>query len=106
MDSISVFAALAAIIAAIGIVTVRLSVMDKRLKKLIHLEAKLDALLKNTGIDFDLMDSIPGEVVEALARGRKIEAIKHYRKAKEGVSLREAKEIIDEIQHRISSGDR
>ena len=63
------------------------------------LDAKLDALLKHAGISFDPYKEVPPAVAEALQRGKKIEAIKHYRAAT-GADLRQAKEFVEEVQRR------
>jgi hypothetical protein len=67
--------------------------------RLSRLEAKLDLLLKNAGIAFDPVADLPPPVVEALQRGDKIQAIKHYRDAT-GADLVQAKEFIEEVQRR------
>jgi hypothetical protein len=41
---------------------------------------------------------VPGPVREALLRGNKIEAIKHYQKFHAGCSLAEAKQAVDQIE--------
>jgi ribosomal protein L7/L12 len=92
-------AAFVAIIVAIGVTFVRLAELEKRLTALLHLDAKLDALLEHAGIQFDLLGSLPEGVVEALERGSKLEAVRHYLKAK-GVSLKEAKDFIEDVQRR------
>ena len=84
-------------IVVLGVIYVRLSDMEKRLTVSLRLEAKLDALLKQAGIQFDLRDSLPSDAVQALERGQKVEAIKHYRAAT-GADLKEAKEFIEEVQ--------
>lgn len=60
---------------------------------------KLDLLLKHAGIEFDPLQDLPTQVVEALHRGNKIEAIRCYREAT-GTGLRESKEIIEQAQQR------
>lgn len=64
-----------------------------------RVEAKLDLLLKHADLEYDPYANVPPLVVEALQRGHKIEAIKHYRAAT-GAGLREAKEFVEEIQRR------
>ena len=103
MSSASEVAAFAAVIVAIGVTFVRVSQLERRLTALLRLDAKLDALLEHAGIQFDLVGSLPKDVVEALERGSKLEAVKHYRKAT-GVSLKEAKEFIEYIQRRSAIG--
>ena len=62
-------------IIVLGIIYVRLSDLEKRLTASLRLDPKLDALLKHAGIQFDLRGSLPQEAVQALERGKKIEAI-------------------------------
>ena len=68
-----------------------------------QLNAKLDLLLKHAGIEYAPYKNLPGRVVDALERGNKIEAIKHYREAA-GVSLKEAKERIEAAQQQAGTG--
>jgi ribosomal protein L7/L12 len=90
-------------IVVLGIIYVRLSDLEKRLTASLRLDAKLDALLKHAGIQFDLRGNLPQEAVQALERGKKIEAIKHYRAAT-GVGLKEAKDFIEEVQRQPRKG--
>ena len=66
-----------------------------------RLEAKLDALLKQEGIQFDPFSDCPPAVVDALRRGKKIDAINGYRAAT-GAGLKEAKEYVEEVQRRTA----
>jgi ribosomal protein L7/L12 len=66
-----------------------------------RLEAKLDALLKHEGIQFDPFSDCPPAVVDALRRGKKIDAIKAYREAT-GAGLKEAKDYVEELQRRAT----
>lgn len=91
-------------IVVLGIIVVRLSDLEKRLTASLRLDAKLDALLKHAGIKFDLRASLPSDALQALDRGRKVEAIKHYRAAT-GVGLKEAKDVIEEVQRQSGKGD-
>jgi len=91
------------IIGILGLIYVRLSDLEKRLTTSLRLEAKLDALLKHAGIQFDLRGSLPQDAIQALERGNKIEAIKHYRAAT-GVGLKEAKDFIEEVQREPRKG--
>jgi ribosomal protein L7/L12 len=84
-------------------VLLRLVTIEKRIARLSRVDAKLDLLLKQAGIDYDPYKNLSLQVTEALQRGEKIQAIKHYREAT-GVGLKEAKEFIEEIQRRAGSG--
>ncbi len=89
------------VIAAIllAAVFIRMAALERRLHALSRLEGKLDALLKQAGIRFDPYGDVPSPVVDALERGDKILAIKHFREAT-GAGLKEAKEFVEEVQRR------
>jgi Ribosomal protein L7/L12 C-terminal domain len=80
----------------------RLVGIQNRLAVLSRVEAKLDLLLKQANIKFDPYAHISNDIVEALRRNQKIEAIKLYRQAT-GVGLKEAKEFIEEVQRRAGA---
>jgi len=101
MDSISSSAATFAAI-LILLTLFRIVALEKRIGRLSRVEAKLDALLKNAGIDFDPYDAVPKEVGQAIQRRDKIQAIKRYREAT-GTGLKEAKEFVEEIQRRAEN---
>ena len=91
------FAAIAGVVvAAIG---VRFASVEQRRRALSRIEGKLDALLKHQGISFEPHAGTPPAVLEALRRGKTIEAIKEYRAAT-GVGLKEAKDYVDELRRR------
>jgi ribosomal protein L7/L12 len=77
--------------------------LQKRLRQLSKVDAKLDALLKQAGIKFDPFEHAQQEVIDALKSGNKIEAIRLY-KASSNVSLKEAKEYVEEVQRRTGLG--
>ena len=81
---------------------VRISKLEQRLSSISRIDAKLDILLKHSGLEYDPYKNLPAAVVEAVARGNKIEAIKRYREAT-AVGLKEAKDFIEEIQRRSDS---
>ena len=83
----------------IALLFIRLSALERRMNRLSRLDAKVDALLKNAGIQFDPFDDVPADVREALERGETILAIKRLRTAT-GVGLKEAKEFVDEVRRR------
>ena len=64
-----------------------------------RIDAKLDALLEHSGIKYDPLEHVHDEVVEALKRGDKIQAIKVYR-AVTGIGLKEAKEYVEDVQRK------
>jgi ribosomal protein L7/L12 len=84
---------------AVAIVFARLASLERRLNRLSRMDAKIDALLKSTGIHFDPLQDVPADVREALEQGKTILAIKRHRQAT-GVGLKEAKEFVDEIRRR------
>ena len=93
-------------LAAVALVLVLLgrSIDDirKRTRMLGRIEAKLDLLMKHANVEFEPYKGLPPDVVDALKRGEKIEAIKSYR-AVAGVGLREAKDFIEDIQRRAGT---
>lgn len=76
--------------------------LRKRMNALSRVDAKLDLLLKQAGIAYDPYKNLPRAVVEAMQRGNKIQAIKEYREAS-GLSLKEAKDFIEEVQRRAGT---
>ncbi len=82
--------------------TVAMPSRELELRSLARVEAKLDAFLKHEGITFDPYANVAPPVLDALRRGKKIEAIKEYREVS-GVGLKEAKEYVEEVQRRASS---
>jgi ribosomal protein L7/L12 len=102
MNEVSVAVAIAAVV-AVGIVFVRVVEIERRLAALRRIEAKLDALLAHAGIEFNLYGNVPRDVIEAVERGEKIEAIKRYRAAT-GADLREAKEFVEDLQRERMRG--
>jgi ribosomal protein L7/L12 len=88
--------------AAVALGLLQASAIDdlrKRTRRLGRIEAKLDLLMKKASIEFGPYESLPAQVVDALNRDEKIEAIKFYMSAA-GVSLKEAKNFIEDIQRR------
>src|SRR5262245_7458786 len=85
------------------VVLVHLSQLRHRVATLSRVEAKLDLLLRDAGLQYDPYADLPAPVVEALRRGDKIGAIKHYRQTT-GAGLKEAKEFIEGVQRRAGSG--
>jgi ribosomal protein L7/L12 len=77
----------------------RLAGIEKRLGKLARLDVKIDLLLRRAGVEYEPYKNLPRDVVDALQRGNKIQAIKHYREAT-GIGLKEAKDFIEEVQRR------
>jgi hypothetical protein len=75
----------------------RLDIVEQRLKAITRIDARLDLLLKHAGIEYNPYSDLPPNVMDALNRGKKIEAIKIYRNATK-VSLKEAKDFIEQVQ--------
>ena len=88
----------------VAMLFIRMAAMNRRLNRLSRLEAKVDALLRASGVTFDELDGVPSEVREALQRGETILAIKRFREAT-GVGLKEAKDFIDDVRRRSASAD-
>jgi Ribosomal protein L7/L12 C-terminal domain len=87
------------VIALVGLLGSRLIRIEMRIAKLSSVNAKLDLLLKYSGLEYDPYKNVPRAVVEAVQSGKKIEAIKRYREAT-GVGLKEAKDFVEEVQRR------
>jgi hypothetical protein len=87
-------------------VVASLAIMDWRFERRTvrrsRIDTKLDALLKHTGAPFGPYEGLPATAIDALRRGRKIEAVLLYRKAT-GAGLKAAKDAIDEAVVRASS---
>jgi len=68
-----------------------------------ELEDRLEFLYRRLNVDYITPNSDPGlshQVLEALRRGNKIEAIKIYRELT-GVGLAEAKQAVEAIESRL-----
>ncbi|MDP6525724.1 MAG: ribosomal protein L7/L12 [Kiritimatiellia bacterium] len=81
-------------LALIGSLSSRLTSVEIRVAQI---DAKLDALLKHSDVNYDPLDGLSDKISQALKLGKrgKIEAIKIYRNVS-GVGLKEAKEFIEE----------
>jgi ribosomal protein L7/L12 len=89
-------------IACLGLlvlVIAELGRLHTRISAISRVEGKLDRLLAQAGIAYDLYANLPPGVEDALRRGEKIQAIKLYREATQA-GLRDAKEFIEEVQRR------
>ena len=84
---------------AIVLLGTRLNKIERKISMLSRVDAKLDLLLKQSGLEYDPYKNLPPSVVDAVQRGKKIEAIKRYREST-GVGLKEAKEFIEDVQRR------
>jgi len=80
-----------------------LNTLKQRVASLSRLESKVDLLLKQAGVVYDPAANMPPQVLEALHRGQKIEAIKEYRLAT-GVGLKEAKDAVEKLEQAFGSG--
>lgn len=70
-------------------------------RRMARVEAKLDLIMKSLGLEMPPENAnVPGDVLAALQRGDKIEAIKLLRTAR-GIGLKEAKDAVDEIAARV-----
>jgi len=99
---VNIFLVVMAGVLAVGLGVLYSSAIDdlrKRTRRLGRIEAKLDLLMRNAGIEFGPYEGLPAQVVDALNRGDKLEAIKFYCFVR-GVSLKEAKTFIEDIQRR------
>ena len=83
----------------IALLFIRLSVIERRLNQLSRVDAKVDALLRHSGVEFNPFQGVPADVQEAVERGETILAIKRFRQAT-GAGLKEAKDFVDEVRRR------
>jgi len=89
----------ALVVVGLAILFIRLAAIERRLNQLSRLDAKVDALLRASGVTFDALQDVPADVREALERGETILAIKRFRQAT-GAGLKEAKDFVDEVRRR------
>ncbi len=68
--------------------------------KIAQLEATVEVLKENAGIDFDPNESLKAQIVEELTSGNKIQAIKLHRETT-GSGLKEAKDVVEEIERTL-----
>ncbi len=73
-------------------------------KRIRELESKVAFLLEHLGLAYEPgpEDMAPPEVIDLVRQGNKIEAIRVLREAAD-VSLKEAKDIVDEIDRQYQS---
>ncbi len=98
----SYFVPLLVVVAGLGILLQRVSVLSARIDRLSRLEGMLDSLLRHAGVHYDPLENVTADVREALERGEYILAIKKLREAT-GIGLKDAKVKIDELRLRIQS---
>jgi hypothetical protein len=98
----NIFLVIMAGVVAVGLGVLYSSAIDdlrKRSRRLGRIEAKLDLLMRNAGIEFGPYEGLPAQVVDALNRGDKLGAIKFYCFTA-GLSLKEARRLVEDIQRR------
>ena len=76
--------------------------IQNRVRTLRRIEMKLDLLMQQAGVAFAPYLDLPAEVIDALKRGDKLNAVKSYRAAT-GVGLKQAKDRIEDVQRRAGS---
>ncbi|MDC0176420.1 ribosomal protein L7/L12 [Planctomycetaceae bacterium] len=69
--------------------------------KISQLESTVEVLKENAGIDFDPNEALRTQIVEELASGNKIQAIKLHRDTM-GSGLKEAKDFVEEIERTLA----
>lgn len=97
MNELLIVSTLAAV--SIALLFIKLGAIERRLDRLSRLDAKVDALLKASAVEFDALRDVPADVREALEQGNTILAIRRFRQAT-GVGLKEAKDFVDEVKRR------
>jgi hypothetical protein len=81
----------------------RMRSVERRLDFLWRLDGKLDALLRHAGVEFDPLGKVAPDVVDALKKGNRNEAIKRYQ-AVTGVGRGEAIDYVNEVQRWVRRG--
>jgi len=102
MNAITDASIFLALVVAVAIILMQSRAIDdlrKRIRRLGRIEAKLDLLMSNAGVEFAPYHGLPAEVVDALNRDDKLAALKFYCSTA-GMSLKEARKLIDDIQRR------
>src|ERR1700738_976652 len=97
MDISPILVLILGVLVLILLVHGRLRGLEKQIATLSRIDSKLVLLLKHGAIEYAPYRNLPRDVMEALRRGEKIQAIKLYRDAT-GVGLKEAKDIIEAAQ--------
>jgi hypothetical protein len=75
----------------------RMGALERRLDFLSRLDAKLDALLRHAGVEFDPLGKVAPDVVDALKKGNRREAVKRYQSLT-GADFVEAIKYVNEVQ--------
>ncbi|MCG9754065.1 hypothetical protein L1D40_02345 [Shewanella insulae] len=70
--------------------------LDSYRKRIRFLEVKVDALIKQTGIEIDNSIQVPVEVHNAVKAGHRLKAIRLYRNIT-GAGLKEASEVVNDL---------
>jgi ribosomal protein L7/L12 len=68
--------------------------------KIAQLEATVEVLKESEGIDFAPNEALKAQIVDELASGNKIQAIKLHRETT-GSGLKEAKDVVEEIERTL-----
>ncbi len=69
----------ALLIGAMAAIGSRFKELQRRIRILSRIEAKVDLLLKQSGVTFDPYASVSQDIADAIREGKKIRAIKLYR---------------------------
>lgn len=94
MDYTLFWVGIAAVALVVVIAAGRREAERRQMRRLAHVERKLDAVLDHLGVD--IPDPHLEQVHALLREGRTIQAIKAYRETT-GADLREAKEAVDRL---------
>ncbi|WP_212846795.1 ribosomal protein L7/L12 [Actinoplanes ianthinogenes] len=103
MERVVPFASMLPLLLVVLVVAIgRRSAMNHRVYRLAAVERKLDLIMAHLGIREPEPD-VPGVVLQELLAGRKIQAIKEYRKAT-GAGLKEAKDAVELLARQRNLG--
>jgi ribosomal protein L7/L12 len=75
---------------------------DSTIQRLARIERKLDAIIAHLHIEVEQYPPTDSSIEELLRAGKIIDAVKAYREANEGASLREAKLAVDDLKARLN----
>jgi hypothetical protein len=78
--------------------------IKSRAAALSRIEVKLDLLLADSKLIYDPYADLPGPVAEAVRSGNSVLALRLFHEAN-GVSMKEAKDFIDEARRRAGAVD-
>jgi hypothetical protein len=80
----------------------RIKVLQKRVAALSRMEAKIDLLLRQSGITFEPYENVPSNIVEQVKKGNRYAAVALYRKST-GASRKDADAYVEKVGERAGA---